>query len=243
MPVDLPDDRAVFVRDRPEADSDPVATAQLFVESEHVYAIRILICRTGSTWQLRITNEDDAERKFTWVVADNEPELAQPWLNLPQTLRFDGEGSQDVTQSLDVRNLGTGFLTISLGRRTTGSKFRLDQLPTDIAPNHCGKLIITFDAPTSASIIEDVYSARSNDRHATDATHHNNRIRLVARTTVPDPIDVDPIPGEGEFGACRECRCRRFTPPPGSLASHPIAGRRCRTVGCGHDITDHRPPM
>jgi hypothetical protein len=243
VPVDLPDDdRAVFVRDRPEAASDPVARAQLFIESEHVYAIRILIRRPGSTWQLRITNHDDAERKFTWVVADNEPESAQPWLSLPQTLRFDGNVSQDVTRPLDVRNLGTGPLTMSLGGLTTGSKFQLDQVPTDIAPNHCGKLIITFDAPTSASTIEELYTARSNDRQATDSAHHNNLIRLVAITAVPEE-PIDPIPDDSGFGACRECRCREFTPPPGSLANHPTFGRRCRTVGCGHDITHHRHPI
>jgi hypothetical protein len=154
VPVEPPEGRMVFVRARPEDASDPVAKTQLFIESEHVYAIRLRILRPGSTWQLRITNRDDAARKFAWVVADNEAESAQPCLNLPPTLHFDGEVSQDITRSLDVRNLGTGFLTMSLGGLEAGSKFQLDQVPTDVAPNHCGKLIITFHAPTSASTIE-----------------------------------------------------------------------------------------
>ena len=185
-PVEPPDDREVFVRDRPEPESDPVARAQLFIESAHVYAIRLRIRRPGSAWQLRITNRDDAERRFTWVVADNEPESAQPWLNLPQTLEFNGEVSQDVTRSLDVRNLGTGRLTISAGGLTAGSKFQLDHVPADVAPNHCGKLIITFDAPAAASTTEQRYTASSNDQHATDSAHHNNRVRLVAATTRPE---------------------------------------------------------
>jgi hypothetical protein len=241
VPVDLPDDRAVFVRDRPEPASEPVSSAQLFIESEHVYAIMILIRHPGSTWQLRITNHDDAERKFTWVVADNEPESAQPWLNLPQTLSFDGAPSQKVTRSLDVRNLGTGFLTMSLGGLSNPSTFQLDQIPTDIASNHCGKLIITFNAPTSASTIEVLYTAISNDRDATASAHHNNRIRLGATTgTSMDPIG--PQPDDADFGACRECGCSQFKRPRGSLADHPIFGRRCRREGCGHDIDDHFPP-
>lgn len=242
VPVEPPEGRMVFVRARPEDASDPVAKTQLFIESEHVYAIRLRILHPGSTWQLRITNRDDAERKFTWVVADNEPESAQPWLNLPQTLSFDGVVSQDVTRSLDVRNLGTGPLTMSLGGLTTGSKFQLDQVPADVAPNHCGKLIITFDAPSTAATTQELYTAISDDRHATDSAHHNNRIRLVARTAVPEDT-IDPIPDDSGFGACSECRCREFTPPPGSLANHPIFGRRCRTEGCGHDIDDHDPPI
>jgi hypothetical protein len=115
-------------------------------------------------------------------------------------------------------------------------------LPTDVAPNHCGKLIITFDAPTSAGAIEELYTAQSNDRHATDSAHHNNRIRLIARTTVPEGPNGPP-PDDGEFGACRECNCRGFKRPPGALANHPIFGRRCRTDGCGHDIDDHSPPV
>ena len=242
LPIELPDDGAVFIRDRPEAASDPVARAQLFIESEHVYAIRIIIRRPGSTWQLRITNRDDAERQFTWVVADNEPESAQPWVNLPQTLSFDGEVSEDITRSMDVRNLGTGPLTMSLGGLAAGSRFRLDHLPVDVAPNHCGKLIITFDAPSTATTTQELYTAKTNDSQATESAQHNDRIRLTARTTEPVPIDPDPFPEVG-FGHCRECGCDRFKPPPGSLASHPIHGRRCRTPGCGHDITDHLPPQ
>jgi hypothetical protein len=248
VPVDLPDDqRTVFVRDRPEAVTDPVASARLFIEGEHVYAIKILIRRPGSTWQLRITNHDEAERKFTWVVADNEPESAQPWLNLPQTLQFNGTLSQDITQSLDVRNLGTGPLTISLGGLPASSQFQIEQVPTDIAPNHCGRLIITFHAPSSAGSIEELYTAESNDQHAADSAHHNNLIRLLARTAPPAVPDkpVDRFPSDdASFGACRENDgCRSFKPPAGSLASHPIFGRRCRRVGCGHDISRHRPPI
>lgn len=243
VPMDLPDDREVFIRDRPEPVTEPVASARLFIESEHVYAIRIRIRRPGSTWHLRITNHDGAERKFTWVVADNEPESAQPWLNLPQTLRFEGTVSKDVMQSLNVRNLGTGPLTISLGGLPTSSKFQLDQVPTDIAPNHCGRLIITFHAPSSAASIEEMYTAESNDRHATNSAHHNNRIRLVARAAVPTPIDdTDHIPTDRGFGACNECFCREFVPPTGSHVGHPVFGRRCRRSGCGHDMSDHRPP-
>jgi hypothetical protein len=189
-PVDLQEDHPVFIWDRPEATGARVAKAQLFIESEHVYAIRILIDRPGSTWQLRITNNDDAERKFTWVVADNEPESAQPWLNLPQTLSFNGEVGKRIPQSLDVHNLGTGNLTISLGGLVVGSRFQLDLLPADIVPNHCGTLIITFNAPATAGTTEERYTAKNNDKQATESAQHNDRIRLIATTTAATPPDV-----------------------------------------------------
>jgi hypothetical protein len=238
--IELPDDRAVFVRGRPEESSAPVARAQLFIESEHVYAIRILIDRPGSMWQLRITNNDDAERKFTWVVADNEPEAAQPWLNLPQTLRFDAEVGKRVPQSVDVRNLGTGNLTISLGGLDTGSRFQLDLLPADIAPNHCGTLIITFNAPATDGITEELYTAKSNDKQATESAHHNDRIQLIARTTDTDPGTGGTEPGRDFVGGrCLGCTCPRFF----GTSSHPVLGRICQTFNCGHDIDDHLPPQ
>jgi hypothetical protein len=193
-PVELPEDRTVFVRDRLEEASAPVARAKVFIEGEHVYAIRILIDRPGSRWQLRITNNDDAERKFTWVVADNEPESAQPWLNLPQTLRFNAAVGHRVPQSVDVPNLGTGNLTVSLGGLATGSSFQLDRLPADIVPNHCGELIVTFNAPATAGTTEELYSAKSNDDHGTDSAQHNDRIRLIATTTASTPPPAAPPP-------------------------------------------------
>jgi hypothetical protein len=220
---DLPEGHAVFIRDRPEAASAPVARAQLFVESDHVYAIRVLIDRPGNTWQLRITNNDDAERKFTWVVADNLPESAQPWLNLPQTLRFNGfngEVGRRVPQSVDVRNLGTGSLTISLGGLATGSTFQLDALPHDILPNDCGTLIITFNAPATVGSTEELYTAKSNDTQATESAHHNNRIRLIATTMALQP----------GWRWCRNCQCLAFTGWPGRCPG-------AATPGGPHDHT------
>lgn len=237
-PVDLPDEGMVFIRDRPEEASAPVARAQLFIEGEHVYAIRILIDRRGSTWQLRITNNDDAERKFTWVVADNEEESKQPWLNLPQALRFDGEVGKRVTQSVDVRNLGTGELEIFLGGLPTDSKFQLDLRPVDIVPNHCGKLIITFNAPATAGTTAELYTVKSNDKQATKSDHHNNQIRFTATTTATDPDGGGTDPDDGDihnpFGRCQQCPCPGFRSGSGGI---------CKRPGCRHDSTEHVPPQ
>lgn len=241
-PVDLPDDHAVFIRDKPEDASAPVARARLFIESEHVYAIRILIDRPGSRWQLHITNNDDVERKFTWVVADNEPEAFQPWLNLPKTLHFDTEVKKRVPRSVDVRNLGTGMLTISLGGFPTDSRFQLDALPPpNLAPNHCGTLIITFNAPDAPGTTEERYTAKSNDQQATASDQHNNQVRLIATTTEPDPGPGTTEPGRVfEGGRCHKCpTCPRFF----GTSSHRVLGRICQTFNCGHDIADHDPPQ
>jgi hypothetical protein len=219
-----------FVYDQSEPTGDYVAKAKVFRVGENVYAIKILIRRSGSTWQLRIRNLHDVERKFTWVVADTEPESAQPWMNLPQTLSFDGLVSQDVTKSLEVRNLGTGPLTMSLGGLIAGSKFKLDHLPMGVYPNGCGKLIITFPAPTSAGTTQELYTGVSNDQYATDSAHHNNRIRLIARTTGrPEGDPTDPRP---EIGRCMKpgCPCLDFYPS--------IGEDRC--MACGHKANDHR---
>jgi hypothetical protein len=241
-PVELPDPEfgRVFVRDDPGAASAPVARAKLFIEGENVYAIQILIDRAGSAWKLRMTNTHDTERRFTWVVADNEPESKQPWLNLPQTLSFNAKAGATARNSVDVPNLGTGNLTISLGGLAAGSRFRLDQLPEDVAPNDCGKLIVSFDAPGAAGTTEEEYTAVSNDKQATESAHHNNRIRLTAKTTTPDTGGGNgPGNGPPEGGRCRKCPCPRFF----GTSSHPVLGRKCQTFNCGHDIAEHLPPQ
>jgi hypothetical protein len=240
-PVELPDDRAVFIRDRPQEASPPVARARLFIEGENVYAIKIEILRRGSTWKLHITNTHDTGRRFTWVVADNEPESKQPWLNLPQTLHFDAKVGKTVAEAIDVRNLGTGELTIHLGGLGAGSKFHLDQLPDKVAPNDCQKLIISFDAPDAAGTIEDQYTAESNDQRASASTQHNNRVRLTATTTDTDTGPGVTGPEEGlpfVGGECLICDCLRFR----GISAHPVLGRICQTFNCGHDIDDHGPP-
>ncbi|MEU6036002.1 hypothetical protein ABZ801_11390 [Actinomadura sp. NPDC047616] len=207
-----------------------IADATWDDQGDGVSRVQIYLTRPGSTWRLGITNNDTALRQFTWVVADNDPETAQPWLHLPRTLTFEAEVNKTTTRTVDVPNLGTGRLTMTPGGLPTGSRFRVD-LPADITPNHCGKLRVTFTAPSSAGTTEDRYTAKSNDTQATESDYHNNQIRLTARTSSSAPPPPPPPPPDPPDGwPCRSCSCRNYVAGP---------NRMCKK--CNHSLSRHLP--
>ncbi|MEV5575324.1 hypothetical protein AB0L06_35245 [Spirillospora sp. NPDC052269] len=223
------DGDALFVYDNPQGNPPPVAQAQLFLQPENVYAINITVYTPGSSWQLRIGNKDDTERTFTWVVADNEADSARPWLNLPQVLNFDGDVGTVVTRSLDVPNLGTGKLTISLGG-LDDPRFSIQFPPADIVPNHCGKMTIAFHSPDSEGRTAGLYTANSNDAQATESAHHNNLIHLQAKTTRPD----QPLPDVSPCRVCHPNRCPDFVGHSGGDLH-----AKCERSVCQHIWASH----
>lgn len=225
------DGDALFIYDNPQGTPPPVAQAQLFLQSENLYAINITIYSPGSNWQLRIRNNDDAAREFTWVVADNETDSAQPWLNLPQVLNFDGDVGKVVSRSLDVPNLGTGKLTISLGG-LDNPRFRIDLPPADIVPNRCGQLVISFSAPDLPGDTAGHYTASSNDMQATASAHHNKLIHLRAKTTQPDQPPPETMP-------CRICHPGRCPDFEGHYGGDTHA--KCTRSVCQHIWESHMP--
>jgi hypothetical protein len=213
------------------AQDDHVADASLSDQGDGVYRVQIFITDRSATWQLVITNFDDTQRRFTWVVADNKADAAQPWLNLPPTLSFTAEPGEAVTKAVDVPNLGSAKLTIAQGGLPGTSRFQVT-VPPDIAPNRCGKLTIRFSAPTAPGTTEEDYTAQTNDQLAAPSTQHNNRIHLTATTkqeSGPDPEPLDGMP-------CHVCSCPNFAGSPTGPFNQKCGNRNCR-----HSRHSHLP--
>jgi len=164
-----------------DAQGNFVADAMCDARGDGVYRVRVFIARPGSAWQMRLLNQDAEPRGFTWVVADNDGEAQQPWIELPSTVTFAALAGQQVTSSVRVANLGTGRLTIAdaVGfRPPPGPGFELVGVPGPVSPNGCGELQVRFTAPSTPGTSTAVYTASSDDPTA----GHNRRVTLTART-------------------------------------------------------------
>jgi len=168
-----------------------VADAMCDVRGDGVYRVRVFIARPRSAWQLQIANQDTEPRGFTWVVADNDQEAQQPWIDLPASVGFEALAGQQVIKGVRVANLGTGPLTIgdAVGLRP-GPGFELVAVPGPVSPNGCGELQVRFTASSTPGTSTAVYTARSDDPTA----GHNRRVTLTATTHQPDVaiMAVDP---------------------------------------------------
>ncbi|HEY2946880.1 MAG TPA: hypothetical protein VGJ53_00530 [Micromonosporaceae bacterium] len=174
----------VAIFNQPAGTGTEVANATLEVEANDVYRIRAFIFAAGSSWQIQIVNNDGVSaRDFTWVVADGDADTLQPWIELPTTLTYDVLPTQAVPLNLEVRNRGTGPLTIgdAVGF-SPGAGFALTTVPGAISPNACANLQVTFTGPAAPGTSNATYTATSNDTTAQLAAGHNRRTSLTATT-------------------------------------------------------------
>lgn len=167
-----------------------VANAVMFAEANGVYRVEVYVFVQGSSWQIRIQNNDGVNaHDFTWVAADTNGEASQPWIDIPDDQDFDALVGQTLTgQSvpliIQVNNHGTGPLVISDAPGVIGaSDFELTAIPGSINPNACGNLGITFNAPAIPGQSAINYTVTSNDTTAVTgnpAAAHNRRVALTA---------------------------------------------------------------
>jgi len=152
-------------------------------QGDGMYRVRVFISQPGSAWQLQIVNQDAEPHGFTWVVADNDREARQPWIDLPAAVGFEAFPGQVVTNSVRAANQGTGRLTIgdAVGLRP-GPGFELVGVPGPISPNGCGAVDIRFTAPSTPGSSSPAYTATSDDTTAQQAPGRNRRVTLNATT-------------------------------------------------------------
>jgi len=167
-----------------------VGDAAVTEEGNGVFRVEVILQLTSSAWQIQIRNNHATEaREFTWVVADNEAETAQSWMEIPHDLDVDDVFAPDKLLTgqtsdvaLEVTNKGTGTLTIGDVPGPLGtSDFEILSVPAPIDPGHCGDIMIRFNAPASAGVSTHQYTAASNDTTATVANlaaTHNRRVDL-----------------------------------------------------------------
>jgi hypothetical protein len=153
-------------------------------------------------WQIRFRNNDPAaERRFTWVVADQEPQTRQPWIDAPTTLAFEVPTGQVRSSSFHVANCGTGRLDLNdRDGDDLGAGFVLATvMPHAVAPNSCAEMKITFAAPDTTGTKTSVYIVTSNDIKAQPTAGHNQRVDLKATTRRPlwKPGDILVVDSSG----------------------------------------------
>ena len=142
----------------------------------------------GTAWQLKFRNSEAADQLFVWVVADNDRDMRQSWVSLPQSLAFTALQGETVPQTVKVANRGTGTLRF---HDTAGLQlqngFSLTNVPPPIPPNSCGDLEISFTGQQAGRPSPvTTYTAGTDDPAVPGTAEHNATITLTAITTVRD---------------------------------------------------------
>lgn len=161
----------------------------------NVYLITIVFFLVDGNyaWQLRIrNNEPVAARDFTWVVSGTAANTIQPWIDVvPATLAYSVLVNGSVGLSTQIRNKGTGPLTVSsvTPALPVGSGLVLGALPSNIAPGGQQPLTVTFNAPGTPPAPNGVFTAvatiasgTGDDALAGIAAGHNHQLTLTATT-------------------------------------------------------------
>ena len=169
-----------------------IGSAAVTAEGNGIFRVEVILQVTGSAWQLQIRNNHGVDaRQFTWVVADNQAETAQPWMEISHTLNFDDVFAPDKLltgqtwdAALSVTNKGTGVLTLTDVPGPLGvSAFEIrPPVPGPINPGSCGNITIRLNAPANAGVVSPhQYTVGGNDTTATSgnpAASHNRRVDL-----------------------------------------------------------------
>lgn len=138
-----------------------------------------------SGWEIQLLNNTGEPLDIVWVVADNETDAAQPWLDVSSPLLdFNALGTilpeDSIPDTLTVINRGTGELRIT-GLEPSGDDFSLSGDVT-IPANSCGVITLVFNAPSIPGTCDTTVGLSSNDSFAVmDATtKHNKEVVLEA---------------------------------------------------------------
>jgi sugar lactone lactonase YvrE len=176
----------VAIYDRPGA-AAPVATAILTTEADNIYLVEVSLFQTSDDWRIQFVNNDEfGAHSVTWVVADEEPQTRQPWIDVPTTLEFDAVIGQVTSETISIANLGTGVLEIANTDGTDlGAGFALDTVvPRTVHPKSRATAVITFSSSTAGSQ-SSIIRLTSNDSGARPSPGHNAEVSLSARVRKP----------------------------------------------------------
>lgn len=161
----------------------PVADVRIAPEAGNVYRIDVFISAPGSTWQLKIRNNDAVARGFTWVVASSDAESRQPWMDVtPATVTLQALTNQALVQAVQISNKGTGDLTISNAIGALGGGFALTTIPAAIPPNDCDTIALSFLSVAAGPSGPVTLAVTGNDTTSQVGGSHNRQVVLNANT-------------------------------------------------------------
>jgi hypothetical protein len=207
-------------------------TAEYFAEPFDIYRIVLTVQRSGSrTWTLQIQNTDKQPRSFTAVVAGDDSDTQQPWINAAPTLEFKSDGSSPAILSgvIEVANNGTGPLTmLPIGLDDPYSVVP----PDDIGPNSSGTIQIQYD-PSKSGPQQQTLTINSNDPVVTVTPLHNWVVAVSYLKTTPFP----PPPPRGRLQGADRAAIRTD-----ASSTHRLATTRTATAST-HTAITRAPPI
>jgi hypothetical protein len=234
--------------DIPDVSGQVVANAdRKFVDGVSFVRIRPSADNPGavSTWRLRITNNHTKPIRFTFVVADNDAETRQPWIDVGEVPKFDIVTGSSKGATFEIANRGTGQLRLAdAGATEIGAGFGLSPLPATVEPNSVVVVQVNLKAGAQPSESAAAFAFTSNDTGALLTAGHNRQLRLAATVRAPlwatgDILVVDSKATDGSPAADRVGGLIRVNPGTGAQTVV-SAGQLLRTpVGVAVEPTGH----
>jgi hypothetical protein len=203
-----------------------VAEATIRSEADDIQLVEIQVNEPSTDWRIQLINEDSVERGLIWVVASTDNGTKQPWIQLPADKSFgELEHGASTTQTVQVRNLGTGVLTFNdtPGPIGNSAHFKLIESSGPVQPNRCGTFKIQFTAPNNAGTSSAVeFAPHNNDPVAA----HRNSIDLSGKSK-------NAIPER----ACTKCTaCTAFKGDLEFFPDKSCLDPACKHVGFAHNF-------
>jgi WD40 repeat protein len=155
------------------------------------WLVTVEILQPGHPWALQIEHHGPAdEHGFTWVVADDEAETGQPWIDVPtDPLRFRVKVGHRHVLPVSIANRGTGVLALTgADGADLGSGFTLvDVTPRNVEPHTCATARIGFTGSAVPGTSSLDVRVGSDDPTAALSGHPET---LALRATTVEPVQL-----------------------------------------------------
>ena len=170
--------------------ADAKIETDLIQNFPNVYLITIDFVPFGfvpHNWTITIKNKDAAARDFTWVVSATLPPTIQPWIDVEPTLSWDVMINRVNSEGVQVKNKGTGPLTVSSLSPALPAAL-VATLPATVNPGLKQTLTVQFTAPATPPAPDGTTNAVAvlqttpADGTAGTTVGHNKQLTLSART-------------------------------------------------------------
>jgi hypothetical protein len=165
-----------------------VGSAKIVWQSDNVLlmTLKLFLVTTVAKWEIAIKNNTASNADFTWVVSSADANTVQPWLDVtPATLNYNLLKGGILSQSVQVKNKGTGPFTVDGVTPVLGNGFSLGALPPQLNPNTAAAVPITFTSDGTSPVTQQAVVAVTTTpadalATATPTPGHNKQVSLSA---------------------------------------------------------------
>lgn len=165
--------------------------------ANNVHLLKAVIEITNTSLWLRLSNPNEVSCYFVWVVADNDEDAKQPWLNVRTPYdagaavgveidAYIGQAAALNAELLVIENFGSGPLTLASIDPPVPKPYVMRGAPLTVAANSLsqGEVTIGFDRPTAAGSVAAVpyrFLTRDKPDLGPFGDAHNDSILLSAQ--------------------------------------------------------------